>query len=320
MKMPVVMLIALTFCAASVAQPAPQDGGPSRALPRSGVAALGERLAALRPSEPMGYFNLAEEVAYEYTAEPPRRLARTLYILAFETDRRLRETAAAPSHPALGPSAALALADLSPDADERRWLRSLAHAMGGPADTPPPPATSQAPRDLALALNRFRAGDARGVREQLLRQGRPGAGRDLLLASGLPAADVDELIAEIAASAPGAACPRCRNERFVRGKPGDAEAIELCPVCKGNPGPGLRADRLASTLRAEGLLIGLRPQSWAAQTFLDGGRPLRDADPDDLAAAFGVDPLATVWKPGAGDWTTGSWSRPDGAEGAPAAP
>ncbi|MCB9839156.1 MAG: hypothetical protein H6813_07455 [Phycisphaeraceae bacterium] len=269
--------------------------GVSIADAGTGVLRLRERLAALAPSDPVAYYELAEEVAYEQPEAV--ELARTLYVLSFEIARR-----GDPASP-LGPSVCLALADLSTSSLERRWLRSLARSLAGgggallpiaPEDEDTSPAVALA---VAGALGDFRSGEYRGaldaiekddrVREVFERQTRSFTGG----ASRIE----DELQSE-------PQCRRCRNRRIVRA--GEPDSYMLCPICGGNPGPKLSDAELIDLLRIESTLLGGASSTWSAQLVLDEGRPLRDIDPDELAPWFGVDPEATVWDAQAKCWAS----------------
>ena len=87
------------------------------------VPNLRERLEALNPSDPMAYFTLAEEVAYEADTRAERVLARQLYVLAYEIDHGLARASGRTG--TLTPSVCLGLAALADRADEVLWLRAL---------------------------------------------------------------------------------------------------------------------------------------------------------------------------------------------------
>ncbi len=128
------------------------------------------RLEALRPEQPLGYFELAEEVADAAADEAELQLARRLFGLAGQLDPYR-----------LGRSAALALADLEEgEQDTRRLLALAALLSGGPfwhaADHGAEPAW-RAVLAVADALSHFRKGN--GSRAQAVLR-RPGA-RELLL-------------------------------------------------------------------------------------------------------------------------------------------
>jgi len=262
----------------------------------SGVLRLRERLQLLDPAEPLAYYRLAEEVAYEQPEDV--ELARTLYVLAFELSRRTD-----PRSP-LGPSVCLALADLSTSARERRWLRSLAQSMtggggavlpitGGDNDINPAVAI-----ELAEALGDFHAGEYRKALDAIDKDPRVRTAfeRETETIPGGASRIEDELRSE-------PQCRRCRNRRVIRGN--EANTWLLCPTCGGDPGPDLTDAELIDMLRVESTLLGGTSSTWSAQFVLDGGRPLRDIDPEELAPWFGVDPEATRWNE-----TSLGWVRP----------
>lgn len=314
----------------SAAQDAPTDGPPARdAAPTenapfapTGVAGLEARLAALSPDEPMAYFRLAEEVAYEYATEPARRLAQRLFVLSFELDRR----SARPAGDGLGASVALALADLSTDETERRWLLALASFFRGSSPGPAPGpggtggelagagAEDDLGRRLAEAAARLRGGDPTPVRILRNRADLPTWLRDV----GFPPDEADEYLAELERVAGRIRrSPRSQDGRVIKRIVDGDQIVELDPITRGNPGPSLDADELVAQLRVEGLLVGADPRDWAAAELIHAGRPLRDVDADELAPALSVDPTRTVWRlDPSGRWPGGRWVDP--GEDAPA--
>lgn len=260
-----------------------------------GVINLDARLSALTPHEPIGYFELAEEVAYEMSDVGGRRLARRLYVLAFEADR------ASPRPAGLGRSVCIALADMSSRADERRWLYALAAVLGDTTeavnwdpqirDT----ASGETSVSLAEALGYFRAQDYRKAHRLLVRDDVSALldqyshvverGRDL-------EAMTDDAIG----------CIECRNSRIVRTGGSRERPYRICATCGGNPGPRLSSSEFIAQLRLESVLLNANHHSWSAQLTVDGGEPLRDVDPDELAASFGVDPAAFFWHADSQAW------------------
>jgi len=273
-----------------------------------GVVDLGSRLAALDGTDPMAYFELAEEVAIELRDDPGFALARRLYVLAYETSRD-REGV-----PTLTRSVCLGLSSLEePQSDRRRWLLALAalqddeSVAGGDlwADT------IDARRAVAEALGAYRAQEYLKARTQM---GRPHAARYLSKLEGEEKTLFDAIRKEIESEP---SCPTCRNARTIRSRSGtdSNRPEELCPTCLGNPGPRLTTSQYMDLLRAEIDLLDIESQTWSAQIDLDGGDPLREADPDQLARLYGVDPNATrfVRKEGAAQ-RTGMWVRPQLAD------
>lgn len=291
---------------------ASQDGGTSSVPLRGRIADLDQRLSALKPGSPRAYFELGEMVASEATDIEGKSLARTLYVLAFELDRR-----ATVPEPGLARSACLGLAALADSDDERRWLIALGGNVDdriGPGDVPAEAMKSTAASrdpaafDLATALGLARAGEGRRAQRLLERPG--------------VAALLDRMDAVLIPGVGGGAakvrlaieqwptCPRCSNRRVIK----ESGMNMLCPHCHGAPGPALSTREVLDQVRVESLLLSGVQRSWAAQIVTDGGQPLRELDGDDLAATYGVDRSKTVWK--SGQWQPAS----PGATTPPAAP
>jgi hypothetical protein len=261
-----------------------------------------QRLAALDPSKPDEYFRLGEEVAAESSDRTGRDLARQLFVLAFELDRR-ESTESLDSR--LGPSVCLALASLAASEGDRRWLRALARLMEhgqGAAIGPIPDAAAQpldlesAAFNLATAIGLARAGEGRRAEQYLERPGVRELVEQLDGPSGPPDGhDVMNWLRRSIRDWP--ACPQCRNQRVIPSgnKPGERV---LCDTCRGNPGPALTDAQLVRVLRIEAMLVGGRHRSWSGQVIADGGVPLRDLDPAELAGTFGVDSTKPYWRDG----------------------
>ena len=96
--------VMIGFSAVSQAEPPDGDEGDG------GVPALRQRLRDLKPSNPMAYLELAEEVADAAGGGGNLDLARHLFALAAALDP-----------PRLGRSGCLALADLAEGGNDRRW-------------------------------------------------------------------------------------------------------------------------------------------------------------------------------------------------------
>lgn len=289
-------------------------------LGRSGVVDLEKRLAGLDPTKPEQYLALGEEVAYELPYTEGQRLAKTLFVLAFELDRSRERPG---SSAKVARSACIALADLSTRPAERRWLLAMASIeRGGPArpfdwrSDLAAEGADNAPFELAEAIGHYRAEENRRARDVFERADVV----DLLRRVGYDKPTAERMIASLRAAVESrVGCDRCRNERVIR-KPGDGKPIlDLCPQCRGNPGPKLNADQYIETLRAEAALLRSAPESWAASALLDGGQPLRDVEPGELVVWFGVDPHATKWTPppdaknDGEDWRRGRWVNPNPA-------
>lgn len=270
---------------------------------------LATRLAALDTSDAQACFLLAEEFAFEFQTEEGGTMARTLFVLAHEADRKPGQ------HRGLSAHVYIALASMARNETERRMLTALATSDGGsagPMDAGAdagPGVVSDGALELAEAIGLARAGDGRGVRDRL----RKPAVQAALVGLGEDAPFIRRLLEN--ADAAGV-CPTCKNRRVIRNQvPGDErESLDtLCPICRGNPGPKLNPDELARTLDAECRLLGSSSSRWSAQHWLDHGRAFQDPDPSELAARYGVDPRRTRWianpaRPG--DPFAGAWSAP----------
>ena len=231
--------------------------------------ALAARLAALSPDKPEAYFLLGEEVAESGTVASDKdqlELAKTLYVLAFERDRRTGH----PGH--LAASAAIGLARIERHEQAYEAATVLGLARSGESQD----------------ARRWR--DRPGVNDTLKRYER------LIGTSGETGA-LSRLDKYLAAWP----CPECHNDRVVT-KLGDrGPERRLCPTCHGNPGPVLSDEELIGQLRFEASLLNGIQRSWAAQIVVDQSAPLRDPDPDELAATYRVDPRLAYWR--GGKWT-----------------
>ncbi|MGD9688773.1 MAG: hypothetical protein AB7K52_02560 [Phycisphaerales bacterium] len=286
----------------------PQDAG---SIP---VPDLEAKLAALTPSNPVGYFRLGEEVAEERLSEGARELARRLYVLAFHLD----VTSAQPV--GVGYSACLGLAALTNNQSEKRWLRALA-AQVDPTDpdsmhrlervrADAEPISERSALQIATALGLIRAAEGRRALRLL---DRPGHWAIVDEHEGiLGAAGASLRVRSLAEQWNG--CPECHNRRVLIPRDGSGTAT-LCPACGGIPGPRLSREELIGHLRLEASLLRGLQQSWSAQLLSDGGEPLRDPNPRDLAIRYRIDVEAVLWR---NDRWVADPSRPKPPEAKPA--
>lgn len=282
---------------------------------------LADRLAALDPRTPWAYFELGEELAVQSGDPTARALSRTLFVLAYETAKSTPPNAPsannrpAPTGADIRISVCLALASIAADDSEKRWLRAIASSLGwdGTQGTTPSSAgrsiaADPAALELATALGLIRIGEGRRA-VKLLEKPEVSQLLDrterLLSPGGMSggAARVRRLMAE------WPTCTECKNRRFTK----SAAGVRLCAKCGGKPGPKLPQQELLYQLRLESSLLHGVQRSWVAQTVVDGGAPLRDLDPDELAATYRVEPAATLWR-------GGTWSLPPSAGSAAASP
>jgi len=257
-----------------------------------------ERLAALDPAEPMAYFELAEEIAAEFPDESGRRRAEQLFVLTLELSRREQGAEAR-----IGPSVFRALAALSDDPFERRWLTLLSGTGTEAGAGSPETGAIPGALDAAGAIGAFRAADAPEARRHLARAGVQGA--------------IDATAGAVPRFAPMAprlpdvpACPTCRNRLILKPAIGADVQLQICPTCRGNPGPALSPSEFLATLQAEDLLIDPTHRRWSAQLLLGGGAPITEAGARDLAGRFVVDPARPYFHPveTSNDPLAGTWS------------
>lgn len=297
---------AACFASAQVEAPAPALHDHERRLP-----GLRERLIALHPDEPVTYFELAEEIAAELNTPAGRKLARELCVLAHEADRRHVRPRG------LAPSVYLALAHYADSRVQRLAMEALvepSRVAGSGRLAGSDEATAVREIDLADAVAALRAGSTRELKETL----KDPASQDALI----EAAARDPILARvIEMSARDLSCLSCRNRRVVQGAAEPAEhegskQIVLCPICRGNPGPGWLAPEIAATLAFESHMVGADHIEWSGAVWLDRGEPLLDPSPEDLCETFGVSPSSFFWHPDensedplAGRWTNTSYKE-----------
>jgi len=283
------------------------DAGRTEALQRAeeerraAEAPWTDRLAALDPDDPERYFLLAEEVADRADDPAEVDLARRLFVLAFELDRRRGGAST------LAASACIALASLERIEDRAAWLRSLAGAIDEryaatdwnvPAE---PEVDGETGLLAAEVLGLTRAGHGRRAQNildrhpevlDLLRR------YDRMLGTLFPGGGVRQLRDDMRYWP----CPECRNDRVIRRSGADPVDYRLCYTCHGNPGPQLTLQQLIAHLRFESRLLHGVQRSWAAQVAVDFGAPIRDPEPEELAPTMQVNPERVLWRDG--EWLT----------------
>lgn len=282
--------------------PSPAAAAESRADP---LARWARELEGLDPSRPGAYFELGEMMADRATHPLEVETARTLFVLAFELDRRARQ------RQGWAVSACLALADLESLSRDRDWLLALARAVG-PSGGAAVGATEARPATqtaflAATALGLARSGDGDAARRLLSREDVRGLLRayERLLSPLGYAGGLGVLEAQLRHWP----CRECGNQRIVRRVVGGQASSRLCGTCGGNPGPTLTPEQRAAHLRFESMLLRGIHRSWSAQVVADTGVPLRDPDPEELAPTYRVDPGRPYWR-------DGSWTDRPAAAGA----
>jgi hypothetical protein len=283
---------------AVVQYPPLTPAGPP-AAPGGPAAELERQLLALRPDDPMSYFNLGESIGYAAGGDRAAlELARQLLLLAAVLDRASAQPIG------LEPSVALALADLAGTDQDRRMLLDAAEALaiesaaGHQLPRWPVDLTSTTTDDLPLrvaqTLARARANDGARVRRELERA----PIEDTLRHAGLRPGDVQRIMTELRIVQEPGHCPGCRSNRAAQVRTAQgAPALVRCPTCGGNPGASLSAEDYMLFIRAEALVLGVRAEGWTTDLFLTDHEPLRDTSFDDLLDLYRVDPAATRWSP-----------------------
>ena len=252
---------------------------------------LDARLGALSPAQPEAYFLLGEEAADAAVTAEDRQLAAELLVLAMHLD------AARGGVKATAASACLALAELSRNDRDRRWLVYLSRSLD-PRRVPPqwlageaPATVDSASYQVAALVGLVRSGDGAQARQLLAKDEVRAAleGYDPMM-SNLRAGSASRVKRE----AERWPCTECGNQRVVRR--GNPPEHRLCPLCKGDPGPDMSDGEYMGQLLFEALLLQGNQRSWASQVASDGGAPLMDADTTTVARVFRVDTSLVLWR------------------------
>ncbi len=278
---------------------APQPGGgrgETQVEPPKLDAMIESRLAALTPEHPGSYFLVAEDVADTADDEPRTQLARTLYVLAFELDRKRG------GGTSLAAASALAIAKIERLERDKRWLTAIASAVDRRYSLPDwnvgatQSISDETAFKAATVLGLARAGEGREARRVI---DQPGV-RDVLkrYERAIGTTGQTGALSRLEKYMQSWPCPECGNARTVS-KPGEKGVeIRLCPTCRGNPGPRLDEEEYIAQLRFEAALLNGIQRSWAAQVVVDQGAPLRDPDLDEVAPTYGVDVSKPYWRRG----------------------
>ena len=218
------------------------------------------RLAALVPTNPFAYFELAEEMADGPADQTERDLARYLFGLAGALDP-----------PGLGRSASLALADMEDREHVKRRLLALATLLderGGVAGWGQPASATQISASAAVAvgeaLSHYRRG--RGPRALAVLK-KPGATALLESAGGV-----------------------------LRG--GAKRFIEDCKLYRGQRRPMIADDELHRMLQLEAAVLAGADRAWSGELMLRRGIPLVEVDPDNLQQTLGADASRPYYRRG----------------------
>jgi hypothetical protein len=193
---------------------------------------------ALRPDQPVDYLLLAEEVGENVEDGDRLKLARELYVLAFELDRRSGRAGATAA------SAALGLASIERLDRDRRWLAALAGAIDRRYVLPDwtVAASGSVSEELAYnaatVLGLARSGDGKEARRWLDKPGVIDTLRryERLIGTTGETGSISRLEKYMQAWP----CPECSNERVVRKMGDKGPELRLCATCGGNPVPSCR--------------------------------------------------------------------------------
>ncbi len=260
------------------------------------------RLEALAPSDPKGYFLLAEDVADQATGVEETQLARKLYVLAFVLAQKNQAKEDAESQFPIAASACLGLADLEPTEARKRWLHALAGRLDeryaarrwdseSQSETP-----NQAALLLAEAIGLALSGDGSLARERfddprvkaLIEET-----RDIIDRPGNEAST-----SAIQREAEIWPCPECGNARGVPDRSEGGQVRRLCSTCRGNPGPVISREALVAYLAYQSVLLRGTQKSWSAELVVGHGRTLLDPEPSEVAPSMGVDPTKVYYRDG----------------------
>jgi hypothetical protein len=293
---PIIRIVAVASVAiGSLEQRVSVQPEPVAPQPEIHIPNLQERLTALVPDDPMPYFLLAEEVADEADTPSEQRLARQLYVVAYEIERERNQGRS------LGASICLGLRQIERVEDTRAWLSALAGALDPRYASRDWSVSDDKDEDRAAALKTAtmlglaRSGD--GTRALTLRDDPEVAEMLKRFGSLLGPGGMTRLDAMMRAWP----CPECHNTRAVS-RPGRGGKTRLCNTCLGNPGDAISRAELLTHLRFESRLLNGVRRSWSAQAVMDEAAPLLDPEPDALApqlsVRYRIDPSQRYWRDG----------------------
>jgi hypothetical protein len=250
----IILLLIVCVIPATLAAQSQLSAGPSNSKWKS-------RLESLRPTEPLMYFELAEEVADAAADEADRQLARHLFALAAALDPD-----------GFGRSSCLALYDLEPDELAKRRLMALASLLGHGA--------IGQPGLLQTRVSSDETSSAAHAASEALAYYRKGKGSQAL--SSLKRAGGQQLLE--------------KYQRFVPG--GLARLLEDCKHYNGQIKPTLSHSEITRMLRLEAALLEGAERSWESELMLHQGKPLIEVDPMRLEESLGVDAAKPLYRNG----------------------
>lgn len=251
------------------------------------------RLEALAPSNPLGYFLLAEEIANVARRNEDVALARRLYVLSIVLSKDKPQVDRSAGFP-VSASASIGLASLETIESRRRWLIALAGRLDERYaarrwDVPESESGSDtAGFLLSEAIGLTLSGDGSLARERfedprviaLLETTRDGLNGPTSKASATA----------IRREAEVWPCPECANVRIVADRSEGGSARRICSTCRGNPGPVVDKQTFIDYLAFQSALLKGVQNSWSAELAVGGLAPLRDPDVSEIAPTMNVDP------------------------------
>lgn len=272
--------------------------GPRQAPPPAKLdEATMTALAALRSDNPEAYFLLGEEIADGAEDEGRLGLAKSLFALAFELERKRSAGST------LAAASAMALAKIERLDRDKRWLMAIAGSVDRRYALPDwnvgaaASISDETAYKAAVVLGMTRSGDGREARRVL---DQPGVSEVLKrYERAIGSTGETGALSRLDKYMQQWPCPECGNARSVS-KPGErGPEVRLCATCRGNPGPRIDSEEYIAQLRFEAALLNGIQRSWAAQVIVDQGAPLRDPDLDELAPTYSVDVAKAYWRNGA---------------------
>lgn len=259
------------------------------------------KLEALAPSNPLGYFLLAEEVAEVARKNDEVDLARRLYVLSIVLSENKPQVDRSAGFPVTA-SASVGLASLETVESRKQWLLALAgriderYAARRWDETDSGDTADEASLQLSEAIGLTLSGDGSLARTRfddprvssLLEESRDGVNGPTSQASATGILREAEIWP----------CPECGNARIVADRSKGGSARRLCSTCRGNPGPVVDKQTFLDYLAFQSALLKGKQKSWSAELAVDGAAPLRDPDSSEIAPTMGVDPELVYYRSG----------------------
>jgi len=274
---------------------------------QSAKVRFADRLGRLTPSDPIGYFELAEEVTDVAGGIEDTMLARRLYVLSLTLSLTRPEADRKAGFP-IAASSCLGLAALERSDERRRWLQALAGRLDARYavrrwDVPATQDQStEVPLLAAEAVGLVLSGDGTLARDRL-EDPRVHALLDRTR-DVLDRPDTKASLTALEQEAQIWPCPECGNARAVPDRNAGGRARRLCSTCRGNPGPVLEDQTFAAYIAYQSVLLQGVQRSWSAELAVGGGKPLIDPEPGEVAPVFEIDPSEVYFR--FGRWSSTS--------------